>query len=128
MIVPKFKDGDRIKHKRTKQQLIITKIHQDCYECDDRYILTFENQNNYELVLDKFDISTLKPFDKVLVWDGNTGKWNINFFSRFNDTLKLTKTMTGYYSQCIPYEGNEHLLDTGKDCNDYYKTWETEPE
>ena len=27
------------------------------------------------------------------------------------------------YKQCIPYEGNEHLLGTTDDCDDYYKTW-----
>lgn len=26
--------------------------------------------------------------------------------------------------QCIPYKGNEHLLGTTNDCNDFYKTWE----
>jgi hypothetical protein len=77
-----------------------------------------------KLVKSKFEISTLVPFDKVLVWDVNTEKWDINFFSRFDDDLGLFKTMTGYYSMCIPYKGNEDLVDTGKDCDEYYKTWE----
>lgn len=25
------------------------------------------------------------------------------------------------YKQCIPYEGNEHLLGTTDGCDDYYK-------
>jgi hypothetical protein len=27
------------------------------------------------------------------------------------------------YKQCIPYEGNEHLLGTTNDCDNFYKTW-----
>lgn len=52
-----------------------------------------------------------KPFDKVLVRDLDEQKWRCNLFSRI--------TEEGYYdcvssrwSQCIPYEGNEHLLGT----------------
>ena len=28
------------------------------------------------------------------------------------------------WAQCIPYEGNEHLLGKTDDCDEYYKTWE----
>ena len=33
------------------------------------------------------------------------------------------KQIMGYnkYKQCIPYEGNEHLLGTTDGCDDYYK-------
>lgn len=31
--------------------------------------------------------------------------------------------LLSYFQQCIPYEGNEHLLGTTDDCDDYYKTW-----
>lgn len=24
---------------------------------------------------------------------------------------------------CIPYEGNEHLLGTKEDCDEFYKNW-----
>lgn len=27
------------------------------------------------------------------------------------------------YKQCVPYEGNEHLLDTNNNCDEYFKTW-----
>lgn len=54
-----------------------------------------------------------KPFDKVLVRDSNDDVWNINFFS-FIATISKFKyqTITFAYEQCIPYEGNEHLLGT----------------
>lgn len=54
-----------------------------------------------------------KTFDKVLVRDAKDDVWNINFFS-FINTLSDFKyqTMTSAYRQCIPYEGNKHLLGT----------------
>lgn len=27
------------------------------------------------------------------------------------------------YRQCIPYEGNEHLLNTSNEPDDFFKTW-----
>lgn len=52
-----------------------------------------------------------KPFDKVLVRDRDTDEWKCNLFSHIN--------IDGYYvcagtwwKQCIPYNGNEHLLGT----------------
>lgn len=74
-----------------------------------------------KLIEDKFDISTLKPFDKVLARDSNTDVWEINFFSSKRDNYFLT--MTRSYEQCIPYEPNKHLLETDEKCDEYYKTW-----
>lgn len=31
--------------------------------------------------------------------------------------------MCDKYSQCLPYEGNEHLLNTADYCDEFYKTW-----
>jgi hypothetical protein len=27
------------------------------------------------------------------------------------------------WSQCIPYEGNEHLIGKTDDCDEYFKNW-----
>ena len=130
---PKFKVGDIVRHKENKKQHMITKIHQDCYECDDRYILTFENQDKHELVPDKFDISTLVPFEsKVLVRDCESDVWKPAIFGGYIDNCFLDETdpfkyiVMGetFYKHLIPYEGNEHLLCTNNDCIEYYKTWE----
>ena len=32
-------------------------------------------------------------------------------------------TIIGHYQKCIPFEGNEHLLGTSNDCDEYYKNW-----
>lgn len=48
----------------------------------------------------------LKPFDKVLVRDGNKGAWTPDIF-KFYDNDEFEKPFTcigGNYSQCIAYE------------------------
>lgn len=56
----------------------------------------------------------LKPFDKVLARNSNTQKWEADLFSFKSDTGHYH--CVGFiYNQCIPYEGNEHLLGTTKD-------------
>lgn len=84
----------------------------------------FEDEYLCELVPSKFDINTLKPFDKVLVRCGDAGFWNPQFFAKYNPNSKFPFTCTyNSWSQCIPYEGNEHLLDTTNDCDEYFKIW-----
>ncbi len=128
LVEPKFKVGDRVVRKGgVGVSVLITIVGDEFYYSSIKDTVEFfsiEDQDNWELVPDKFDISTLKTFDKVLVWDGYTEKWNIDFFGRFDENSKLFKTMTGSYSQCIPYEDNKHLFDTDDDCIEYYKTWE----
>jgi hypothetical protein len=131
LIVPKFKVGDRVRHKTTRKQITITKIHQDCYEYGGRYILTFENQDEYELVPNKFDINTLVPFEsKVLIRNTLCGHWEPAFWGAYtidhSDGLLQHHdylTTKGFTNYCIPYEGNEHLMGKTDDCIEYYKTW-----
>lgn len=51
-----------------------------------------------------------KPFDKVLVRDGDACEWTCNFFSHKKDNVYVC--MDDSYNYCIPYEDNEHLLGT----------------
>lgn len=72
----------------------------------------------------KFDIDTLKPFDKVLVRNRDGDFWNINLFSHYNKMYKVYTTVRGAWEQCIPYnEETKHLVGTTNDCPEYYKTW-----
>lgn len=117
----KFKVGDTLQNKKNGKQITITKIHQDCYECDDRYALTFENQDNWELVPNKFDISTLVPFEsRVLVRNCKDQYWIPAYWG--HKAKHGYVTTFGYSNYCIPYEGNEHLLMTKDDCSELYKT------
>lgn len=74
---------------------------------------------------DRFDIKTLKPFDRVLVRDVNNDYWNVNLFGSYFIGWNSPFVCAGKegYRQCIPYEGNEHLLGTTNDCDDFYKVW-----
>ena len=33
-------------------------------------------------------------------------------------------TVSSWFRQCIPFDGNEHLLGKTEDCDDFYKPWE----
>lgn len=55
-----------------------------------------------------------KPFDKVLVRDKNKDVWRADFFEKCENSTSgvFYQGMTTFWRQCIPYEGNEHLLGT----------------
>ena len=125
---PKFKVGDKIRHKTDRDYIFeISRVYNDSYGLvGSSWMIPMNYQNEYELVSNKFDISTLKPFDWVLVRDDNTSVW-INAFFGFYDT-EITKkhpfVANGVnWAQCIPYEGNENLLGKYDDCDEYYKNW-----
>ena len=124
----KFKEGDRIVHKANKESpFTITEITDTSYKGGYRYEVLIEQQDNFELVPDKFDISLLKPFDKILVrTKGFQDTWIATFFSH-KDDYEFTSFWTASgknYQQCIPYnDDTKHLLGTTNDCDEYYKTW-----
>lgn len=60
----------------------------------------------------------LRPFDKVLVRDSEDLEWQISLFGYYKNNYYYC--INGYgWNQCIPYEGNESLLGTTKDVEDY---------
>lgn len=63
-------------------------------------------------VSDKEAKHQFKPFDKVLVRDGDSDIWNCNIFNRIDEDGEYQCIDYEYWEQCIPYEGNEHLLGT----------------
>mgnify|MGYP004627142137 CR=1 FL=1 len=55
----------------------------------------------------------LKPFDKVLVRDSDNCNWVCDIFSHLEEKEGCIFACIGtWWRQCIPYEGNEHLLGT----------------
>lgn len=54
----------------------------------------------------------LKPFDKVLVRSSNAYEWQPELFYKINEEGKYCTLGNVEWRQCIPYEGNEHLMDT----------------
>lgn len=71
--------------------------------------------------VERFDVNTLKPFDKVLIKNGNF--WTPNFFGYIAGQW-VNCVGTGDV-ECVPYnEETKHLVGTSEDCPEYYKWWE----
>ena len=75
--------------------------------------------------VEKFDVNTLQPFDKVLTRCDDSEKWGIDLFGYFDNLYKGVCCLDAYLQMCIPYnDETKHLLGTTNDCPDYYKWWE----
>ncbi len=88
-------------------------------------IKTHPGYKELELPKPHYDIANFKPFDKVLVRDGDDTKWRCNWFSHYSGdggVYRFVTTKCGY-AQCIPFEGNEHLLGTTDPCDEMYINW-----
>jgi hypothetical protein len=56
---------------------------------------------------------SFKPFDKVLVRDFDSEEWSLDLFKEIDNNKSYKyQCLKSFYHQCIPYEGNEHLLGT----------------
>ena len=133
--LPKFKVGDVIQDKGGyKVRITNVSIEDEYYGYESLTVngiggVSFNRQDGWELAPNKFDITTLKPFDsKVLVRHNKDNKWCASFFSHidgdFHSHCYKYVTIAGKsYPMCIPYDGNEHLLGTTNECDEYYKNW-----
>ena len=127
LIKPKFKVGDVIQDiDKYKVKITEVNIEDECYGYESMIAkgiggIEFSEQDNWELVPDKFDIATLKPFDKVLMRSSNAREWTATLYSHYNNNKFYGCGM--YCDQCIPYEKNKYLCGTADDCNEYYKNW-----
>lgn len=124
LIKPIFEVGNKIE--KCGYRFTIAEVKDDYYltKCGNK--IPIDNQDDFSLVPNKFDITTLKAFDKVLVRNTNTEYWHISLFGAIvHDDRRyfMCVANSGFY-QCVPYEHNEHLLGTTIDCDDFYKTWE----
>lgn len=69
--------------------------------------------SEYEYLLTKEKKCDFKPFDQVLVRASNLGNWNLHLFARVREEEYKYECLGGLrYKECIPYQGNEHLLGT----------------
>lgn len=78
----------------------------------DLWTKEYQTKREHEEEVEKEEVGKhqFKPFDRVLVRDSDKDKWLCELFSHIED---------GYYfcincgwKQCVPYEGNEHLVGT----------------
>ena len=78
---------------------------------------------------EKFDMTTLNPFDKVIVRDSSARRWRCALFSHVrkedeNYTFKYITTDCTY-AFCIPFnDDTKHLVGTYEDAPEFYRYWE----
>lgn len=93
---------------------------------DNGYKWNAETKTLEKLTPDKFDITSLVPFEsRVLVRTETDNLWKPAIFGCYikNDYAPYFTLGGICWEQCIPYEGNQHLLGTTDDCDEFYKTW-----
>lgn len=122
----KFVVGATITNGKTISKIVSRDV--DSYKLEDGNYVFFNEVHKWELAPNKFDINSLILFEsKVLVRDSEAEKWRPAIWGYYNSDSTYNypyEVVGGYgFSMCIPYEGNEHLLKTTKDCEEYYKTW-----
>lgn len=82
------------------------------------------NEETKELESSKFDFTSFKPFDKVLVRDCTISTWRCDLFShlyRGNIPRKYHLASNENAVYCIPYnDDTSHLVGTSKDAPEYY--------
>ena len=92
-------------------------IEDECEKIEVSDILSIEIIE--EEPIEKFDFSTLKPFDKVLVRDDKTDDWKCSLFSHLSNEDEddnLFICVYGYWDYCIPYnEETMNLLGTSQE-------------
>lgn len=133
LFIPKFKVGDIVQYEDGYKVRII-EVNTD----DNLYVyesllakgigsIPFDKENDWELSSNKF-IDIFTPFKtKVLVRNKYGYLWKpaIIFGYYIKNEITPYCVLGGTcWRQCIPYEGNEHLLNTKYDCDDFYKNWE----
>lgn len=136
LIKPKFKVGDIIRHKEKNKNDVykISEVYDDFYGIDGfNWGIYINSQDQYELVPNKFDPKTLKPFDKVLVRDSNlvadspSSLWRCQILSHIKEEFDDYPYVCIYeeYSFCIPYnDDTKHLVGTNKQAPEFYRYWE----
>ena len=82
--------------------------------------------SKFKISKTKFDIKTLKPFDKVLVRDECEDIWRCNFYSYYENTNFPFVCVYSFYKQSIPYnDETKHLVGTNQTPPEFYdKCWE----
>ena len=79
--------------------------------------------------VEKFDINTLQPFDKIIARNRKDRVWTCDMLSYIGNTIGYLPVIAigDCYRWCIPYnDETKHLVGTREDCPEFYKWWEEE--
>ena len=84
--------------------------------------------SKFKLKKERFDPSTLKPFDKVLVRDYYIDKWVGSIFSHIEpeDDFHYVCILDSTWRYCIPYnDETKHLIGTTNNAPESYRYWKS---
>ena len=133
-IEPKFKAEDRIVNKSDKSTIYrIIALHEELrkyivdIEHKDHHEscpwIAFEDQDDYELAPKyHYDIEGFHAGMPVLAREYDTCHWQWVLYSHFNG-VGLFFAAGKTWRQCIPFEGNEHLLGTTDMPSEEFINW-----
>ena len=104
--------------------------HYHCYDGDCTLFPSKDQRDwsKFEPKENKFNPSTLKPFDRVLVRDSYIHKWKCALYSHTEEVGNSSYvyiTENSAYKYCIPYnDDTKYLLGTRGEALEYYRYWE----
>jgi len=123
IINPKFKVGDEIKTGNTIETIAEVGYATRSYYCESGRTIYFANQDLWHLVpKPHYDIANFYAGMPVLVREYDTCHWQWVQYSHFNG-VGLFFAAGKTWRQCIPFEGNEHLLGTTDMPSEEYINW-----
>ena len=118
--------SDVIPATKEQRDLLFAKMKEAGYEWDANKKELRKIKPHYDISNFKphYDISNFKPFDKVLVKYYNDENWKCGLFSHLSTNSGAKFVCVGStYVQCIPFDGNEHLLGTTDMPSEEYINW-----
>ena len=95
------------------------------YNCVPAIIKTHPDYKELELPKPRYDIKNFHAGMPVLVRANNDCRWDYSVFSRItgNGYWRFAVCNGVCFTQCIPFDGNEHLLGTTDPCDEQYINW-----
>lgn len=119
--------GYHIPATKEQRDLLFQKIKEACYEWDttNNSLKRLEDEPFKKVQSDKFDVSSLKPFDKVLMRDSEDSFWGVGLFAAYIQGYEYPfRCNTTKWKQCVPYnDDTKHLVGTTDVAPEFYKTW-----
>lgn len=121
-LIAKFKVGDVITNgKLTFRVDVVDDKHYIEGYPNVAYKLPISDQHHWKIK--KFDTRTLKPYDKVLIKNGD-GCWFPSIVSYVNSSGNVYVIDSSNLAEyVIPFEDNKHLIGKYDDPDPYYVTW-----
>lgn len=104
-------DEEEIKMKCTNHKARMwLNVYGHMREVDGECLIFPSKENRDWATIIKKEKHIFKPFERVLVRYDDDDSWRIDLFEECKSAYYIC--MTDVFNQCIPYEGNEHLLGT----------------